>query len=43
MKKKRIASILLLLAVVLAAAAGIKTYVDYQVRAAAEREYESLA
>ena len=43
MKKKRIASILLLLAVVPAAAAGIKTYVDYQVRAAAEREYESLA
>ena len=43
MKKKRIASVLLLLAVVLAAVAGIKTYVDYQVRAAAEREYESLA
>ena len=38
MKKKRIASVLLLLAVVLAAVAGIKTYVDYQVRAAAERE-----
>lgn len=43
MKKKRIASVLLLLAVLLAAASGIKTYVDYQVRAAAEREYESLA
>lgn len=43
MKKKRIASALLLVALVLAAVTGIKIYVDDQARAAAEREYESLA
>lgn len=43
MKRRRIASVLLLLAVVFAAVAGVKVYVDYQARAAAEREYESLA
>lgn len=43
MKKKRVASILLILAVILLAAGGLKLYSDNQKRAAAEREYESLA
>lgn len=43
MNKKRIASILLIFALILAVAGGAKTYMDYRIRAQAQAEYESLA
>ena len=43
MKRKRTALLLFLLALILLAAGGAKMYSDYEKRAAAQREYESLA